>query len=311
MKNLHFFVFFLVVFVSLSTYSQKNETYPPKVIRKLARTKLLYSQGYYGLACWKAESILDQPEFERHEELRLYQAMSLLHMQDRLFFFLREPSPWEEALIVFNDLKSTLAGKKIIDAHLDELSELRFYLLDELEIYSERGKKKKVEQLTKLIASIFENINYKKERKKKLQISSEKDIKVVITSKQCEKLLGIAKEEIGVPYVWGGTTSEGFDCSGFTSYVYSKADVRVARTAKDQYESCKKIDREELRTGDLIFYNNGGESAISHVGIAIVNSDGSLDMIHASSSKGIEITNVSTSSYWQKKLVGFGTYVKE
>jgi hypothetical protein len=311
MKSLNFFVFFCVLSFSFLTYSQKNETYPPKVLRKLERTKLLYTQGHYGLACWKAESILDQPEFEKIEELRLYQAMSLLHMQDRLFFFLRDPSPWEEASIILNELKSTASGKKILEAHIDELSELRFYLLDELVIYTDRGKKKKVEQLTKVIASIFENINYKKERKKKIIIPAKKEVKAVITSRQREKLLDIAKDEIGVPYVWGGTTSEGFDCSGFTSYVYSKADVKVARTANDQYESCKKIDRDKLKTGDLIFYNNGGESTISHVGIAIVNSDGSLHMIHASSSKGIEITNVDTSNYWQKKLVGFGTYVKD
>ena len=311
MKSLNFFVFLLAVSFSFLTYSQKNDNYPSKVLRKLERTKLLYSQGHYGLACWKAESILDQPEFEKIEELRLYQAMSLLHMQDRVFFFLRDPSPWEEASIILNELKSTAAGKKILEAHIDELSELRFYLLDEVVIYTDRGKKKKVEQLTKVIASIFENINYKKERKKKIIIPAKKEVKAVITTKQREKLLDIAKEEIGVPYVWGGTTSEGFDCSGFTSYVYSKADVRVARTANDQYESCKKIDREKLKTGDLIFYNNGGESTISHVGIAIVNSDGSLHMIHASSSKGIEITNVDTSNYWQKKLVGFGTYVKD
>jgi len=304
-------VFFCVLSFSFLTYSQKNETYPPKVLRKLERTKLLYTQGHYGLACWKAESILDQPEFEKIEELRLYQAMSLLHMQDRLFFFLRDPSPWEEASIIFNELKSTQAGKKILEAHIDELSELRFYLLDELVIYTDRGKKKKVEQLTKVIASIFDNINYKKERKKKIIVPAKKEVKAVITSRQREKLLDIAKDEIGVPYVWGGTTSEGFDCSGFTSYVYSKADVKVARTANDQYEFCKKIDRDKLKTGDLIFYNNGGESTISHVGIAIVNSDGSLHMIHASSSKGIEITNVDTSNYWQKKLVGFGTYVKD
>lgn len=301
----------LIVFTSFLARSQKNDSYPSFVTRKLERTKLLYEQGHYGLACWKAESVLDHPEFESIEELRLYQSMSLFHMEDRLFFFLREPSPWEQAASIFNSLKTTTSGKQLISSHIDEVSELRFYLLDELAQFKERGKKKKIAKLSKILETLFSEIDYKKERKKNIIIPSKKDVKTVITSKQRANLLDIAKEELGVPYVWGGTTSEGFDCSGFTSYVYSKADVKVARTAKDQFDASKKIDRDELKTGDLIFYNNGGESTISHVGIAIVNSDGSLNMIHASSSKGIEITNIDTSNYWKKKLVGFGTYVKD
>ncbi len=70
----------------------------------------------------------------------------------------------------------------------------------------------------------------------------------------------------GVPYRYGGSTPRGFDCSGFTSYLYKKAGVKLPRTASAQRRYAKRISRKTARRGDLVFFHNSG-GRVYHVGI--------------------------------------------
>jgi cell wall-associated NlpC family hydrolase len=70
----------------------------------------------------------------------------------------------------------------------------------------------------------------------------------------------------GIPYVYGGTTTRGFDCSGYTGYVYKKAGKKLPRTARQQYSASKHISRVAAKPGDLVFFKSGGGS-VYHVGI--------------------------------------------
>jgi len=115
-----------------------------------------------------------------------------------------------------------------------------------------------------------------------------------------------AMEHIGVPYVWAGNSPSGFDCSGFTSYVLGKNDITLSRRASDQYQQSQKLKRKNIQKGDLVFFSNG--SGVSHVGIIVSNNGSEIQMVHASSSKGIIVTNVDQSSYWSQRLYGFGSY---
>jgi cell wall-associated NlpC family hydrolase len=74
-----------------------------------------------------------------------------------------------------------------------------------------------------------------------------------------------AKKLTGIPYKRGGTTTAGFDCSGFTKYVYSHFSITLPRVAKDQTSKGIKVSKANLRTGDLVFFG----SVISHVGIYV------------------------------------------
>ncbi|MDO5630127.1 MAG: C40 family peptidase, partial [Mobilicoccus sp.] len=74
-------------------------------------------------------------------------------------------------------------------------------------------------------------------------------------------VLGIAAGLSGIPYVWGGTTTRGFDCSGFTQYVFGKAGITLPRTAAQQQQAVTKVSRP--RPGDLVFFG----SPAHHVGI--------------------------------------------
>ena len=103
---------------------------------------------------------------------------------------------------------------------------------------------------------------------------------------------------IGVPYVFGGTTPSGFDCSGFVRYVFANAGISLPRTADVQYEMGYPVSTGELIPGDLVFFSTY-EYGPSHVGIYL--GDGSF--INASSSRGVAIDSLY-SSYWGSCYIG-------
>ncbi|GAY72124.1 C40 family peptidase [Lentilactobacillus kosonis] len=77
-----------------------------------------------------------------------------------------------------------------------------------------------------------------------------------------------AKSKLGSPYIWGATGPTGFDCSGFTSYVYKQSGVTIARTAQAQYNTNKHVAYKNIQKGDLVFFG-GNAASISHVGMYI------------------------------------------
>ena len=116
-----------------------------------------------------------------------------------------------------------------------------------------------------------------------------------------EPIIAYAKTYIGIPYVYGGNNRKGFDCSGFTKDVYINYNHSLPRTAQDQSNFCEKVKLKHIKSGDLLFFGKSS-SKISHVGIAIKNNGEELKMIHASSSKGIIISTVTTNFYWSEKF---------
>jgi Cell wall-associated hydrolases (invasion-associated proteins) len=110
-----------------------------------------------------------------------------------------------------------------------------------------------------------------------------------------QKVIDYAKRFLGVDYVYGGTTPEGFDCSGFVKYVYSKFGVALNRTAANQAEQGTTISKAKLLPGDLVFFDtNGGKNRINHVGIYI----GGGKFIQASSgSSNVVISDITEGFY--------------
>lgn len=103
---------------------------------------------------------------------------------------------------------------------------------------------------------------------------------------------------IGVPYVFGGTTPNGFDCSGFTRYVFANAGISLPRTADAQYEMGTPVSYDDLAPGDLVFFSTYTYGA-SHVGIYI----GDSKFIDASTSRGVVVDSLNN-GYWSSTYIG-------
>lgn len=115
-------------------------------------------------------------------------------------------------------------------------------------------------------------------------------------------LLKKIDEWIGTPYVYGGSTKNGVDCSYFALDVMQGTfNKKLNRTAAEQYLQSKRINWDELKEGDLIFFKTEGPNKVSHVGIYLTNNK----FVHASSKKGVTISDLSE-PFYQRTLFSMG-----
>ena len=106
------------------------------------------------------------------------------------------------------------------------------------------------------------------------------------------ELISYAKQFIGVPYVWGGSSPNGFDCSGLVQYVYNHFGIRISRTTKTQINEGRSVGRNELQLGDLVFPSNG------HVTLYVGNNQ----VLHAPQpGDRVKISNIW--SFWRARRI--------
>ena len=112
-------------------------------------------------------------------------------------------------------------------------------------------------------------------------------------------LVGTALSFRGAPYRNGGTDPTGFDCSGFTQYVFAQYGVALPREVREQFREGKSVSATDVAPGDLIFFSTV-EPGPSHVGIAV----GGDEFVHAPSSTGVVRVEHIGSSYWSARYLG-------
>jgi len=113
-----------------------------------------------------------------------------------------------------------------------------------------------------------------------------------------QQIVDYSKKLLGIKYKYGGSTTSGFDCSGFVSYVFKKFGITLPRASKDMGNSGVAVKKENLKPGDLVFFDtNGGLNGINHVGIYI----GDGKFIHASSYIGKKVTISSLNDNFYSK----------
>jgi len=116
---------------------------------------------------------------------------------------------------------------------------------------------------------------------------------------QDQALVATALSFRGVPYRNGGTDPMGFDCSGFTQWVFAQHGVRLPREVEQQFKVGEKIKQDDLKPGDLVFFHTESRG-VSHVGIVVADDQ----FVHAPSSRGVVRVEYINSPYWGRRFVG-------
>tara|TARA_B100000963_G_scaffold116573_1_gene101546 strand:+ start:361 stop:867 length:507 start_codon:yes stop_codon:yes gene_type:complete len=139
------------------------------------------------------------------------------------------------------------------------------------------------------------------------QIQNENDslaLREQMLSDKADAIISYAKKFMGVPYVWGGMSPSGFDCSGFINYVFRGFGFSLTRTSYGLAELGKTVKLSELRPGDLMFFKgrNMNTTRVGHVALVVDTTNGTIQFIHAART-GIRIDTFNNSSYYVPRYI--------
>ncbi len=280
--------------------------------KKIDQLEILYDQGYYNKVLRKSAKLIAHPEYDYSALPSFYKALSLFRMSQNESWYSRHQNATEEAIALYGEFQESAKAEAYIEAHYHEISSLKAYLVDlEMQLKKLRYNEA-VEKIQNFRLNTLKNIrvqpDYKKETEKKEDIAKQENGKSgdrELTFR--EKLVVYAKSLIGIKYVWAGCDKNGFDCSGFIGYVHKKYGIVIPRTASAQKSGSKKLAIKEVQKGDLVFFGSGNN--ISHVGLVVTDKGKDIAMVHASTSKGVIVTEIEKSTYWKPKLKGAGSFI--
>lgn len=276
--------------------------------KQFDKLEMLYNQGHYGLVYRQSVRLLNKPDYDYSMIPSYYKAMATFHIAQNPRMYKKEKYNIDQATTLLLKVKESPSGKEIFDAHLYEIRSLKKDMNSWAEDVRLKGDLEKFKHINATIIKVFGNISdlkdevIPKETIKEKEIVANKDI-----SQKRQALLDYAKPLLGIPYVYGGTTTSGFDCSGFVGYVLKSQNITVPRRSQDQFTSSKKLKERSVKPGDLVFFGN--KNSVTHVGMIYLVDGETIFMIHASSSQGITITDLTHSKYWYSRVQGYGTYI--
>lgn len=115
------------------------------------------------------------------------------------------------------------------------------------------------------------------------------------------ELIEKARKYLGSRYRYNSSGPKAFDCSGFTSFVYSSFGMALKRSSRDQSKLGKRVPISDAQPGDLVFFAVKGN--VHHVGIILKNENEQLWMIHSSTSRGVVVEEIFGSAYWRNRLL--------
>jgi cell wall-associated NlpC family hydrolase len=137
--------------------------------------------------------------------------------------------------------------------------------------------------------------------KQALKIDDQNESDIVINNEDSnyfiEQLINSASDNLGVNYRAGGTSPDGFDCSGLMFSTFKKFDITLPRSSNEMAEIGTQIDPEKAKKGDLIFFINRGQRRINHVGMIVDINGEEIKFIHSSTQSGVIISSLKESYY--------------
>ncbi|MEL6968649.1 MAG: C40 family peptidase [Bacteroidota bacterium] len=118
-----------------------------------------------------------------------------------------------------------------------------------------------------------------------------------------QNIANFAIDQEGTRYKYAGRSPQtGFDCSGFTYFVFDNFNVELTPVSRVQEGEGKRISVDDAQTGDLIFFRRSKGGSVFHVALVVKNEPNNLTVIHSTSSRGVIMENIYNSSYWRSKV---------
>jgi cell wall-associated NlpC family hydrolase len=115
-------------------------------------------------------------------------------------------------------------------------------------------------------------------------------------------IINHAKTYVGTRYRYASTNpGNGFDCSGFSSFIMSKYGFPIPHGSGNQAVLGRKVNLAEAQTGDLVFF--GRKKRINHVAMIVRNNKGNITIVHSTNSRGVVVENINDSDYWRKRVL--------
>ncbi|MFP3728529.1 NlpC/P60 family protein [Priestia filamentosa] len=211
-------------------------------------------------------------------------------------------------------IKQVTRGNDVMEVQKD-LKELKFYTTSGLDgIYGSASKQAVIKfqrseglradgivgpQTKRELANVMDSKEtYHSQQRVQPSVKSSQHVKSNSTLGQ--RMVAHALRDRGIPYVWGGATHSGFDCSGFILHLFKEEGINsLPRNSADIYKHGIYVSKSNLQPGDIVFFKNTYRPGISHMGIYIGNNQ----FVHASSSKGTTITSLDN-SYFGPRYAG-------
>lgn len=275
---------------------------------EISRLEMYYAQGHYAKVFKQSGKILDKPEYDDSSIPAFYRALSTFQLSGNKKWTRSRPHALNDAKEMYAKLLKTSDGQEIIENHMEEVMALKQDLIMRAEDLKTEGRGSDAEKITEILSELFDYIPAVEEVKPDIPVKPvEPSKEFTFNAGNRQEIVDYAKTQLGKPYVSTGTTPAGFDCSGFTSYVLGAYKVELPRRSADQYAQSIKLKENKVQKGDLVFFDNG--NGINHVGIIVSEQGQPPVMIHASTSKGIIVTDIKSSEYWNKRVKGYGTFL--
>lgn len=268
---------------------------------KFDKLEQLYHQNLYSIVYRKSKRMIKDDEYKFSKIPQYYFSLTSIQKAQNLGWAKRHNEDIKAAFEFLIDLKSSQDGRLIFESHNKEIVELKISIgawLTNLKL----RKNNEFDVFDKLTRRLMNGVHITEIPSNSIIENNRK------IDKKVQSMIGQAESLLGVPYVYGGDSPKGFDCSGFTQYLYHKIGISIPRIAGDQYKFSKKIKQKEIEIGDLVFFSHGGP--VAHVGMIYDFENDNIQMIHASSSKGIQIISLTKSKYWKSRIVGFGKIIQ-
>ena len=273
--------------------------------KNLDNIEMFYDQGNYKKVYKKTHKLLKTEEFNNSPTLKLFHALAEYQLSKT-----RKKHSVDNAYNNYRQFKQQDPDGLFRLKFNIYIYDMQLGMANHIRYLNNKVSKKEALKTYAIFQELFKNTIPFEEITANTPIQEESLSSNTNKTGQRDNIISYAKGYLGVPYLYGGSSKKGFDCSGFTQYIMRHHGYNLPRTAQSQGDTYSKIKAGQAAKGDLVFFGSSKKN-ISHVGIVSSEKGSSISMIHASSSKGIMISNIENNSYWTPKIQYYARVVKD